>query len=175
MFSVTVGNILSYGLGNLLGYMFLSLFTQHKDTKGQIFTAVLPRDMLNSGVCLYIYMQSWKQCTLSVITTMALWQLTHLHLASVRFEHYIYIYIYIYTYIYILKYIYYTIYIYTILHYIYIYYILHYIYILKVLVLLISFPIIIYDNGAHLPWNLQFILQLLFHQEAIKQHFKQEL
>ena len=34
MFLVTVGNILSYGLENLLGYMFLSLFTQHKDTKG---------------------------------------------------------------------------------------------------------------------------------------------
>ena len=34
MFSVIVGNILSYGLGNLQGYMFLSLFTQHKDTKG---------------------------------------------------------------------------------------------------------------------------------------------
>ena len=49
MFSVTVGNILSYGLGNLLGYMFLSLFTQHKDT------TMLPRDMSNSGVCIYIY------------------------------------------------------------------------------------------------------------------------
>ena len=69
-------------------------------------------------VCIYIYMQSWKQCALSVITTMALWQLTHLHLASVRFEHYIYI-------------------------------VIHNK--LKVLVLLISFPIIIYDNGAPLP------------------------
>ena len=76
---------------------------------------MLPRDMLNSGVCVYIYICNHeKQCALSVITTMALWQLMHLRLPSVRFEHsvcrgslmttlyiymYIYIYIYIYTYI----------------------------------------------------------------------------
>ena len=39
-----------------------------------------------------IYMQSWKQCALPVITTMALWQLMHLGTWCM----YIYIYVYIY-------------------------------------------------------------------------------
>ena len=44
-----------------------------------------------------IYMQSWKQCTLSVITTMALWQLMHLDMWCM-----VYIHMYVYTqYIYI--------------------------------------------------------------------------
>ena len=29
-------------------------------------------------ICIYIYMLSWKQCVLPVITAMALWQLMHL-------------------------------------------------------------------------------------------------
>ena len=58
-----------------------------------------------------IYMQSWKQCALSVITTMALWQLIHLgtytsisiylYIISIYLYMYIYLYLYLYIYIYI--------------------------------------------------------------------------
>ena len=44
LFSVIVKNILSYGL---LGYMFQSLFTQHKVAKGQISTMALQKGKLN--------------------------------------------------------------------------------------------------------------------------------
>ena len=29
-------------------------------------------------ICIFMYMQTWKQCALPVITTMAMWQLIHL-------------------------------------------------------------------------------------------------
>ena len=51
-----------------------------------------------------IYMLSWKQCALSVITTMTFWQLMHLgtwHTSCIYIYTYICIYIYVYIYIYI--------------------------------------------------------------------------
>ena len=35
------------GWENLLGYMFSSLFTQHKVAKGKLFMTALPKDNLN--------------------------------------------------------------------------------------------------------------------------------
>ena len=44
----------------------------------------------------YIYMQSWKQCALPVITTMALWYLMHLVTWCTVYVYYWYMYTFIY-------------------------------------------------------------------------------
>ena len=57
---------------SLSQYIFMSYVSGHKWSTTH---RVLKSDRSKMGV---IYMQSWKQCLLPVITTMALWQLMHL-------------------------------------------------------------------------------------------------
>ena len=42
------------GWGNLLGYIFSFIFTQHKAAKGQIFTTALQKDKSNPAIILHL-------------------------------------------------------------------------------------------------------------------------
>ena len=68
LFSVAVRNILSYGLGKFVGYIFSCLFIQYKVAKGYIFTTVLQKNKSNPVVSVpFFSFCSRLLCSLEVV------------------------------------------------------------------------------------------------------------